>query len=378
MNPITSDRSGEDTRPDECVAVLDDATVALSQTRDVGNPLRQVLDSLRRVLAQRGSCAVVQSRAAALEQAGLFEGTDWAGPELLVAAMSGPGLHAENADTVVMEAASQLRMLGIATGEYTHPRVGAVQAHQFVSQVLAMNLSLLVTPPSEAQRATQGELTQLTRGLIGHLGETVGYEPILDQLVEETWRILRQRPIQVEQVQHMITQIAVYRDDPAIDLGSAGQGADRLISSLFATTQACREDPGVGVYRSRIDAMDATSVQYEAAGFARPMHDTGLVSPYHAVLARFLLTESDSLLADALGVSSTGRDCLLDYHELVHRLIAEAVHPQTAQCLYGLALLLDRGILFQPPLAPALWRQIALPLSPYAQGSGGDRYRVRE
>ena len=195
----------------------------------------------------------------------------------------------------------------------------------------------------------------------------MGDEPILARLVEEIWRILRQRPIQVDHFQQMITQIAVYRGDPDVDLGSAGQGADRLISSLFATTQACREDSGVQIYRSRLEAMEATGLQYEAAGFARAMHDTGLVSPYHAELLRLLMQESDYLLAEALGLSGTGRDCLLRYHELVHRLIAEAVHPQTAQCIYGLALLLDRGILYQAPLAPALWRQLALPLSPYAQ-----------
>ncbi len=73
----------------------------------------------------------------------------------------------------------------------------------------------------------------------------------------------------------MITQVAVYRGDPDIDLGSAGQGIDRLISSLFGTTEASREDPGVDVYLSRLEAMDTSGLQYEATGFARAMHDTG-------------------------------------------------------------------------------------------------------
>ncbi len=329
--------------------------------------LRQVLDSLRRAMLQPGGCAAVRSRAAALEEAGLFLGTDWASPEILVPALSGAALHSTDADTVLMEATSALRMLAVATGEYAHPSISAAAAHQFLSQVLAMNLELLFTPPSEAERTTQGRTAQLIRDLFRHLGQTVGYETILDRLVEEIWRILRQRPIQVDQVQDMITRIAVYRSDPDVDLGSTGQGVDRLITSLFGTTEACREDPGLEIYRSRLEAMDASGLQYEAAGFARAMHDTGLVSPYHAELLRFLLEEGDYLLAEALGLSGTGRDSMLRFHKLVHRLISEAVHPQTAQCIYGLALMLDRGILYQPAVEPALWRQIALPLSPYAQ-----------
>ena len=351
------------------LAALDDAMRAMADTRDFGKhlKLRQVLDAMRRVLLQPGGFAAVQARAEALEEAGLFRGTDWASPEILVPALSGGSLHSTDADTVLIEAASELRMLAVATGAYTHPTMSAEDARQFLSQVLAMNLTLLFTPPSEAERTTQGRTAQLIRDLFRHLGEQVGYANILDRLVEEIWRILRQRPIQVDQVQAMITQIAVYRGDPDVDLGPSGQGVDRLISSLFGTTEACREDPGIEVYRSRLEAMDPSALQYEAAGFARAMHDTGLVSPYHAELLRFLLAEGDYLLAEALGLSGTGRDSMLRFHKLVHRLIAEAVHPETAQCVYGLALLLDRGILYEPAVEPALWRQLGLTLSANAR-----------
>jgi len=369
LNPTNSGANDDDAALTKRLAALDDATRALAQTRNFGKHLRRrrVLDSLRRVMLQPNGFAAIQDRAAAIEEAGLFLGTDWASPEILVPALSGAALHSADPDTVVVEAVSQLRMLSIATGEYRDPRISAEDAHQFVSQVLAMNLALLFTRPSEAERNKQGRMAQLIRNLFHHLGERIGYESILDRLVEEIWRILRQRPIQVDQVQHMITQIAVYRGDPNVDLGSAGHGLDRLITSLFGTTEACREDPGVEVYRSRLEAMDSSALQYEAAGFARAMHDTGLVSPYHAELLRFLLEKGDYLLAEALGLSSTGRDCMLRYHDLLHHLIEAAVYPQTAQCVYGLALLLDRGILHQPPVAPALWRQLTLPLSPYAR-----------
>src|SRR5690606_29271594 len=39
----------------------------------------------------------------------------------------------------------------------------------------------------------------------------------------------------------------------------------------------------------------------------------------------------------------------------------------TCQAVYGLALLLERGILYQPPVAPALWCQLGLQLAPAAR-----------
>ena len=369
MEP-TVDVSSEAAKLSKRVASLDDAIQAMAETRDFGKhtKLRRLLEALRRVLLQPGGAAAVQRRAQAIEEAGLFLGTDWASPEILIPSLVGPGLHSGNADTVVMEATSELRMLAVARGDVDHPTISAEDARQFLAHVLAMNLELLFTAPSEAERVQQGRTAQLIRDLLRHLADEVGYDSVMDNLVDEIWRILRQRPIQVEAVQSLITRIAVYREDPDVALSpSSGQGIDRLITSLFGTTEACRDDPGFDVFRSRLEAMDAGGLQYEATGFARAMHDTGLVSPYHAELLRFVLRESDYLLGEALGLSETGRNCLMRYSDLVHRLIEVAVHPNTAQSIYGLALLLDRGILYEPPIVPALWRQLALELSPAAR-----------
>ncbi|MFQ6229690.1 hypothetical protein [Nocardia sp. NPDC002869] len=351
------------------LARLDDATQALADAGDFGKQVKlsRVFGALRRVLLLPGGCAAVRSRAARLDTAGLFLGTDWARPQILIPSLSSGSLRSTNPDTVVLETVSNLRLLEVAKGAYVHPQISAEQAHHHVSQVLAINLSLLFTPPSEAERTQQGRMAQVPRELLRHLVEEVGYEKVLESLVDEIWRILRQRPIQVDSVKRMITQIAVARSNPDIDLGAGGLGADRLISSLYGTTDSCREDPGVEVYRARLETMDDSALQYETAGFARSMHDTGLVSPYHAVLLRFLLSKGEYLLGEALGLSSTGRECLLCYHELVRQLIDEAVHVETAQCIYGLALMLERGILYQPPVAPALWRQMALQLSAHSQ-----------
>ncbi len=325
--------------------------------------LQRVLDAAKRVLLSEGGCRAIEERAEAIEQAGLFLGSDWANPQNLIPSLTPQSLSSPDANIALIEFISELRLLAVARGQYRHEVMSAEQAHHYLAQVLATNLTLLFTPPGEAQRVRQGQLAGLAQSVLEYLAESIGFEHIIDHLIEEIWRILQQRPVQTGPVRQMITQIAICQANPAIDLGGSGQGADRLISSLFGPTQASREDPGLEIYRERLQHMDANALQLEAGGCARAMHDTGLVSAYHAVLIQHLLEHGDHLVAEALGLSATGRDCLLCYRDLVHGLIEVAVRPETSQAVYGLALMLERGILYQQPLAPALWRQLNLKLS---------------
>ena len=352
---------------DRLVQKLDESIVALEESRPFAKAgkLPKLFDLARRVLLQPGGCEVIEARSRKLEQAGVFADTDWADPSILLPSLTTYSPQSPNADTVVIEALSELRLLAVAKGDYLHTGVSAEQAHHYLTQVLAINLGLLFGMTGEAERE-QGKLALIAQALVQYVARHIGYEHVIDSLIEEIWRILEQRPIRVSDVRRMITQIAICRAEPNADLGTAGRGADRLISSLYGPTRACSEDPGITIYQQRLETMDNSALQNEATGFARSMHDTGLVSPYHAVFVRYILDGQDSLLSDALGLSSTGRDCLLCYRELAHALILESAFPETAQGLYGVALLLERGILYQPPVAPALWRQLRLSLCPQA------------
>ncbi|MDZ7852362.1 MAG: hypothetical protein U5L98_06855 [Halomonas sp.] len=348
---------------------LDEAIALLAEAPELAKPgqLARVFDTAQGVMLQEGGCEAVEQRAQILEQAGVFRGSDWATPQYLVPSLTTHALKSADSNVVVIESISELRILAVAKGEYLHPLLSEEQAHHYLTQVMALNLWLLFGAPTEAERETQGALAQIPRHLFHHLAERIGYEHVIDRLIDEIWRILQQRPIQVDTIKQMITQIAICQANPEIDLGTSGHGADRLVSSLYGPTHACREDPGIDTYRERLSSMDSGALQYEATGFARAMHDTSLVSPYHAVLLRYLLDHGDHLLAEALGLSSTGRDCLLCYRELVHALIRGAVYPTTPQAVYGLALMLERGILYQPPVAPAMWRQLGLRLSDWSE-----------
>ncbi|MFW5824821.1 MAG: hypothetical protein ACOCVV_07625, partial [Marinobacter sp.] len=199
--------------------------------------------------------------------------------------------------------------------------------------------------------------------LISHLG----YDSLLDTLVAEVWRLLEQGPVQVGSICDMIGQIAKCLYDPDLQTGGTAD-ARRLVRALFAPTSGSREDPGLEIYSLRLAEMDDVELSSEASQFAQRMHDTGLASPYHVVFLRFLRrNRQDELIPGALGLTMTGLDDFYCYNDLVLALMDEAIFPETCQSVFGLTMMLERGSLFTPPVAQALWRQITLKLSPQTE-----------
>ncbi|AEF38777.1 hypothetical protein [Hoyosella subflava] len=348
---------------------LEHAVVQLEQARAFAksNLQSRVVEIAGRVLTRDGGIEHLYAMSPRLDAAGVFAGSDWNSPEGLRPSLVQLTLRDGKPRTIVLECLSELRFLAVATGRAHHPGLSPDGARNFLTQVLALNLERLFGAVNEVDRVRLGPLDTAVSNLFRFLLDHVGFDDILTSLIDEIWRILAQRPIQVGHVKSMVTQIAVTLANGSGSLGEARLGADRLISALFGPTQNCRDDPGLELYRTRLESIDLPGLEQEANGLARAMLDTGLVSDYHAAFVRWLLENGyPELLADALGLSNTGRDALRCYTELTHRLVLDAIHPDTSQALYGLVNLLERGILYAPPIAPGLWRQIALKPAPNA------------
>lgn len=348
------------------ISRLDQAIMALGQARqsDPGATHAAVLTAAAAVLAEKGGPAALYDRVKRLESAGVFKDTDWDHPTILQPDIAKISLREGGVATTTIEALSQLRLLAVARGDYAHPRINPERAHQFVTQVMALNLDLLSGQLGEADRARPHGLGPAVAALYRFEVEAMGYESILDSLVAEVWRILDQRPIDVDSVREMVVQIAACLFDPSLDTDN--DAAQRLVTCLFGPTPSCAEDPGVAIYAERLAAMDTDALTREAQAFARAMHGTGLVSAYQAVFmrhARTLDADGDTLIGAALGLSRTGEDVFRYYPELVHALVDEAIFPETAQAVYGLARMLDRGILYGQTVVAGLWRQLKITLS---------------
>ena len=319
-----------------------------------------VLERSRLLMTLPGGFDALYRRVRSLESAGIFGTSDWARPALLQPALAKHSLRAAGAVTTIVEALSELRMLAVTRGDYFHPGISAEQARHFLTQVMALNLDLLSGQLTEADRERPKQLGTIVLELYRYLVSHLGYESLLDSLVAEVWRLLDQGPVQVDSICEMIGQIAKCLYDPEMKTRGSSD-ATRLVRALFAPTPASAEDPGLAVYEQRLKDMDDLALSSEASSFARSMFDTGLASPYHAVMLRFLRdTGQDELIPNALGLTMTGLDDLYCYTELVHALIDEAIYPETCQAVYGLTMMLERGSLFTPSVAQALWRQIKL------------------
>jgi len=355
-------------------AMLDEAIARLGQANAIAgvSPVFEVLEPTCALLGLGGGLEVLYSRIPALEAAGIFAGSDWDQPRTLSPTLAVRNLRHGDPDTTAVESLSEIRMLAVARGDYAHPELSPEHAHHFLTQVMALNLDLVVGDLGEADRLRPARLGFSVQNLYRYLLAHLGYENLLEQLVAEVRRILAQRPIRVDGVRHMVTQIAacLHRSGPAADLatGSATDDAQQLVSALFGPTESCREDPGLTVYQQRLELMDDASLLREAIAFAQAMHENGLVSPYMPVLLRYLRTRWNALIPTALGLSNTGADAFNCYPDLVHALLDAGIFPETSQAAYGLAMLLERGILYSPPMAPSLWRQLGLPLSATAAG----------
>lgn len=325
----------------------------------------RVLDVARRVLLHEDGMSALRQRVGNMDKAGLFAGTDWGRPKQLLPGLVKNTLTHAAPQTVTLEAVSLLRFLVVAQGEHATPDLSPAQAEQFLTQVLALNLDrLLGQGLDEAQRRSLHALTPAIDRLMRYLVQEVGTDGVLDHLIDEIWRIMAQRPLQVDHVKAMVVQIAQALQTGSASATEAHRGADRLISALFGPTTLSREDPGIPAYIDRLSRADERKVREEAHALARAMHDTGLVSDYHAAFLRWVIdADQAKLLPDALGLSSTGLDALRCYEPLVRSLVDAAIQPGTAEAVYGLALMLERGILYSPPIAPSLWRLLETPLT---------------
>lgn len=336
----------------------------LEQARPFAKQRHQhpVLDVLSRLMRSPEGFEVILERAGRLDAAGLFAGSDWDTPKALLPQLVGTSLTGQDPLLAALEQTSLLRFLHVATEGGSHPTLGRDHARQFLTQVLALNLKMFFQFSDETSRA-RGDRDEVNARLLQFIAERVGLRDVLGVLVDEIWRILEQRPVQVGPVKDMITQIAVALNRQGSDPGAERLGAERLIGALFGPTNETRNDPGLDAYHDLLTVMDDPALSREAMGFARSLHDTGLVSDYHVAFLNWALDHSTrDLVSETLGLGSTGLDCWRQHSGLIEEIIRKTVTLHTPQALCGLSALLERGVLHHAPVAPALTRVMRLDL----------------
>lgn len=308
--------------------------------------------------------AALYALAPRFDEVGLFHGGDWASPHtlspgLVRTTLAGEGMYP------ALECLNQLRFLAIASGEATHPDLTPEDARAYLEEVLARNLDLPFPVATEASRRPDAMAERLQR-LFRFLLERLGTDGIIRALAHECERVLLQRPIMVQRVEDMLRSAAELMSRETMPRQGPGYDQARwMIEALTGPSERSRAHPDPAAYGASLEALDQEALLAELRLFGQRMNESGLVSPAHASLLRVAVDREPALLADGLALGLVGRTSLAEHGSLVSAIVRRAVLPETARCIYGLSRLLNRGILFFPPVRPALQGLLVTPIDPH-------------
>lgn len=341
---------------------FDRSLAALAQAGELAKVVQRpkLLASADRLLSEPEGVEYVYGRIGELIRAGVFEGGPWQRPARLVPSLVAGTLRA-GGETTLVELLSELRMLAIATGEVPHPEVTPQRAREFLEEVMVLNLDLVFPSGSESERGIPEPILRKARNLFDLVLRHIPLDGVKRKLSREVEMIMHQRPIVTLRARTMLDFARRrFELDPS-------NGDDRTLLRYLAAmdgpTELSRRQPDPEGYRDALARAEAEAVNAEARALGRSMRETGLVGVHLPVLLRRVVHQPE-LLATALGLSDAGRQQLKDQHALVAAIVEAAVHPATEQAAYGLALLLDGGLLARAPVRGALRRLLTLELDP--------------
>ncbi|MFJ8237469.1 hypothetical protein ACIQ34_17325 [Ureibacillus sp. NPDC094379] len=303
--------------------------------------------------------AIIYKYAHLFDQVGVFKDGEWEDLTKLQPQFVGGSLRVRSIYSII-ELLSEMRILTIAKGTYKHEEFTAEEASAFLNEVLALNLDLLT--PIEAQETSNPPEDHLIRAynLLSYLGQELSFKAVADQMVQEIERLTVQRPITTNRVLDMI-QTSEQLKDSGIDDNTVGI-LEKFGRATNAPTPLSLETSDQREYRLRLEQASEEELIAEAKIFADSMKETGLVSPYHAVLIRFLNRKNQEIIPTALALTEKGISGFNDHNKLIHDMIQISIYPETRQSIYGLGKMLDRGVLNIEPVIPGIRQLFELPV----------------
>ena len=303
--------------------------------------------------------SVIYENAHRFDEAGVFLGGLWEDPTKMEPQLVGGSLKLRDIHSI-LELLNEMRMLAIAKGDYIHASVSKEEAGAFLNEVLALNLDLLI--PTETEESQQELAEHMIRAkiLFQYLGQELSFNAIADKMVQEIERLTVQRPIMTGRILSMI-EMSKQLNINDIDEKTA-EALNKYLHAADAPTPFSKDAANQREYRLKLENALDDELENEAKIFAEAMKATGLVSPYYVVLLRFLNRKNSYLIPMSLDLTETGIASYNANKQLIHDIIQLSIYPETRQAIYGLAKMLDRGVLTQEPIIPAIRRLFELPI----------------
>ena len=256
----------------------------LSQAKPFAKSLYQteVFQLAIRLAESAEGLSVLYENAPRFDQAGVFHGGLWEDPTKMQPQFVGGSLKVKEGFNSIIELLNEMRMLAIAKGDYLHEELSMGEARAFLNEVLALNLDLLFPPNTEGRQIQLEDHIIRAQRLFHYLGQELSFKAIADKIVQEIDRLTVQRPIMTGRILTMINMSGAL-----IESGIPSETAEALekyTRAANAPTPLSKHVNNQREYRLKLENAFEDELEAEAKIFARAMNDTGLVSPYHAVL----------------------------------------------------------------------------------------------
>ncbi|WP_208585545.1 hypothetical protein [Gracilibacillus suaedae] len=321
-----------------------------------------VLQAAARLMDEEDGMETLYQHADRFDKAGVFEGGPWAEPSNLEPRLVSGSLM-DSGMTSIVEILSELRMVAIAKEKYKHEKVSKDDAKHFLNEVMALNVDILFPEETEAARI-EGKQKEKNRAerLFQFLADKLSLASISGKILEEIDDLIAQRPIMVNRIVSMIKDAKKLLKQTIEE--KEKRAIKRYVNALSGPTKKSKKYQEPCDYRKQLKEMSDQELEEEAKIFAKSMRETGLVSKHHVVLVRYLNRNNQQLLSTTMQLNNKGKANLEEHIEIVSNLITVAIHLPMRQSLYGLACMLERGVLSSTPVIPGLKRLIELDLQP--------------
>ncbi len=326
---------------------------------DQGRKLASTMDI---ITAKETGPAYLFEHIETILDAGFFKGTSWEDEAVLNASLVGGTLKSGGLNTVY-EIISELRLMAISEGKIHSEAMTPKDALRFLEEITVSNLDLLFPDASEEQRNVDDETRKKIQSLFGFLrNEIIDPDRINKRLASELEMICAQRPIITDRAHHIIRTIKEQMTTAQSD--DIAPRLQLFIDAVYAPSKRAAE-LDVDEYEAWInDEKTGTSdLEAECTALSEPLRETGLSSPYHALLLR-RIQDDRHLIAKLLRLNSYGLAELETHHSLIRQIINLACHPSTNRFVYGLAVMLERNLLARQPVESGLTRLLEITIHP--------------
>ncbi|MFC4871825.1 hypothetical protein [Negadavirga shengliensis] len=297
-----------------------------------------------------------------LTHSGIFEGSPWENPGKLVSGLVN-GTFKSGHPNSTLELLSELRILAIVKGDIQSPDMSRDEADNFIQDVIVNNLEFVFNEPKEETRLVMAEHElKKVHALFLFLSDQIHLSKVKSKLAEELLLICEQRPVVTEKQRRIIAlvkeRIELDPDDPE--------------DAALLSFQRCIYRPTDGAegkdfeeYWDFLRTIDKERMKIEAKQMGETMLRYGLVSQYQAVLLLHLEKEQlYELLPVCMGLNPTGIARYNEFRDFIGFLIIQVIHPFNAQCIYGLAKMLENGILSREAVRAGLYNISKISIHP--------------